>query len=227
LSFGVFLCPKSRSAMADHTVWPLYPPIVSGHTLHTDQYRFTFTVPHHAPTSVGIGTEEGGPLTNLVANLIDMPDSLSEDSFKIPVVTFFPQHFDFSDAQVGCIGWPVRHVSCDSVLSHCTKWAWEACSNQEVVSPFDSMYVRCDTTFMDTGSVSVSGGALSVFPMLVGEIDGGGSLPKDIADLVYKLEWMFDGDPTPQHSQTADCYGESLVVIADVDCRVDTTSLSD
>lgn len=170
----------------------------------------------------GVGPQEGGLLINLVADLINIPDSLSDDTVNILVMTFFPEHFCFSNPQGACIGWPVYDISCDTVLLRCTEWAWEACLNWEVVSepPFDSMYVQCDTIVIDTGSIIVLDGTLTVYPTLVGDIDGSGSLPMDIADLVYLVEWMFTGGPAPRCPLTADCNGDSLVDIADLVCWV-------
>ena len=247
MSFGVFLCPQLNPVKAVHsakvahpgeavqaantvyahkaaqTVGFFYPTPASGQTFHTDQYRITFVGPHHTLTTPGTGPQEGGLLINLVADLINMPDSLSEDSVNTLVMTIFPEHFCFSNPQGTCIGWPVYDFSCDTVLLRCTEWAWEACLNWVVVSepPLDSILVQCDTTMIDTGGVIVTGGTLSVIPTLVGDIDGSGSLPKDIADLVYLVEWMFDDGPAPRCSLTADCYGESLVDIADLVCWVD------
>ncbi|MDH3891706.1 MAG: hypothetical protein OEV49_11530 [candidate division Zixibacteria bacterium] len=196
----------------------------SGQTLHTNHTQITFAGPHHAPTTSKTGSQEGGLPISPVADLENMPDLLSDNAVNKPVMTFFPEHFCFSNPQAERIGWPVCNNSCDSVLLHCTEWAWEACLDWETVCDpsFDSLLVQCDTTLIDTGSVIAKGGTLSVISTLVGDIDGSGSLPKDIADLVYMVEWIFDGDPTPRCPLTTDRNGDGLVGTADLVCGVDT-----
>jgi hypothetical protein len=148
---------------------------------------------------------------------------LVDQSDNILVMTFFPQHFYFSNSHEICIGWPAHDISCETVLSHCTEWAWEASSDREVMfeAPFDSLYMQCDATLICTGGVVVRDDSLTVASTLVGDIDGSGLLLKDIADLVYLVEWMFDDSPAPICSLTADCNGDSLVDIADLVCWVD------
>ena len=93
----------------------------------------------------------------------------------------------------------------------------------EVVTepPFDSMHVQCDSMLINPDAIVVIDGSLTVVPTLVGDIDDSGSLPMDIADLVYLVDWMFAGGSPPICPQSADCDGDSTVDIADLVCWVE------
>ncbi|MCK4460506.1 MAG: hypothetical protein KAW46_01820, partial [candidate division Zixibacteria bacterium] len=170
------------------------------------------------PVTPGIGPQEGGLLINMIADVNDIPDTLTDSTVNILVMTQFAQHFCFSNPQGECIGDSNMVVTLDTTLLRCTLWAEEVCLHWQVVAepPFDSMIVQWDTTFVST--VVVYNGSLTVVPTLVGDIDDSGSLPMDIADLVYLVDWMFAGGSPPICPQSADCDGDSTVDIADLVC---------
>lgn len=172
----------------------------------------------------GFGPQEGGLLLYLTADLLESPDSPADDTVTIPWQTLLTEHFCFKSPQDGwgeCIGNPVMVVTLDTTFYRCTAWAGEICLNWQVVSgpPYDSMLVHWDTSFVV--NIEVNYGSLTVLPVLVGDIDGSGSLPMNIADLVYLVDWMFSGGPSPICPQSADCNGDSSADIADLVCWVD------
>ncbi len=173
------------------------------------------------PVTPGIGPQEGGLLIDMIADVYDIPDTLTDSTVNILVMTQFAQHFCFSNPQGECIGDSNMVVTLDTTLLRCILWAEEVCLNWKVVAepPFDSMIVQWDTTFVST--VVVYNGSLTVVPTLVGDIDDSGSLPMDIADLVYLVDWMFAGGSPPICPQSADCDGDSTVDIADLVCWVE------
>jgi hypothetical protein len=171
----------------------------------------------------GIGPQEGGLLINMIADVNDIPDTLTDSTVHILVMTQFTQYFCFSNPQGECIGRPMYDVVCDTTYLRCLSWAWEWCMQWEVVTepPFDSMHVQCDSMLINPDAIVVIDGSLTVVPTLVGDIDGSGSLPMDIADLVYLVDWMFAGGSPPICPQSADCDGDSTVDIADLVCWVE------
>ena len=171
----------------------------------------------------GIGPQEGGLLINMIADVNDIPDTLTDSTVHILVMTQFSQHFCFSNPQGECIGRPMYDIVCDTTYLRCLQWAWEWCMQWEVVTepPFDSMHVQCDSMLINPDAIVVIDGSLTVVPTLVGDIDDSGSLPMDIADLVYLVDWMFAGGSPPICPQSADCDGDSTVDIADLVCWVE------
>ena len=222
MSFSAFVCPRSHSADADVASTPLF---LSIDPTRTSEILLDITYiadPLNGSATDIIGPQEGGLLINMIADVNDIPDTLTDSTVHILVMTQFSQHFCFSNPQGECIGRPMYDIVCDTTYLRCLSWAWEWCMEWEVVTepPFDSVHVQCDSTVINPDAIVVIAGSLTVVPTLVGDIDGSGSLPMNIADLVYLVDWIFAGGSPPICPQSADCDGDSTVDIADLVCWV-------
>ncbi len=223
MSFSAFVCPRSHSADADVASTPLFLSIDATRTSEILLDITYIADPLNGSATDIIGPQEGGLLINMIADVNDIPDTLTDSTVHILVMTQFSQHFCFSNPQGECIGRPMYDIVCDTTYLRCLSWAWEWCMEWEVVTepPFDSVHVQCDSTVINPDAIVVIDGSLTVVPTLVGDIDGSGSLPMNIADLVYLVDWIFAGGSPPICPQSADCDGDSTVDIADLVCWVE------
>jgi len=226
LSFSVFLCPRSHSAATGVAPPPFSPSPDASQTPRTpfDNTRVADPLVESA-TYIIVGPQEGGLQISPTADLMRLPDSPAEDMVIIKQQTLIPQHFCFFTHQGESTGRPAVGPSCDTTFLRRNPWVWEECLAWKVVTapPFDSMAVPCGGAAVDSGGLVVIDGSPAVTPPPASDIDGSGSLPMNIADLVYLVDWMFAGGPPPICPQSADCNGDSAADVADMACWVDWT----
>ena len=177
------------------------------------------------PVTPGIPPQEGGVLIKLLAEVYDIPDTMTERTVNIHVETSTLDHFGFSDPWGNSIG-----IVCDTIPDTsfwlCTQWAGEVCLNWVRVygPPYDSFSIDgydiiC---YLDTSVVHVFDGSVTVLvppPPLYGDVNCNGSV--DIADLVYFVDYMFLGGPPSPCEENFDCDDDGLITITDLICLVD------
>ena len=73
------------------------------------------------------------------------------------------------------------------------------------------------------GTLTCYSGGLDAQTYICGDIDGSGSLPIDVADLVYLVDYMFNSGPEPPVLEAAnvDGIGGNTIDIADLVYMVD------
>ena len=175
------------------------------------------------PVTPGIPPQEGGVLIKLLAEVYDIPDTMTERTVNIHVETSTLDHFGFSDPWGNSIG-----IVCDTIPDTsfwlCTQWAGEVCLIWVRVygPPYDSISIDgydiiC---YLDTSVVHVFDGSVTVLvPPLYGDVNCNGSV--DIADLVYFVEYMFLGGPPSPCEENVDCDDDGMITVADLVCLVE------
>jgi hypothetical protein len=179
-----------------------------------------------APQTPGIGPQEGGVLVDLVADVYDIPDTMTDRTVNIMIVSSIPNYLCFATPDGQCIGYIVQIVP-DSNCFVCLAWAGEDCLAWQQ-TPWQPGGVGCDSTFVgldtviviDTAAVQVLNGSLTVRgPGSHGDMNNDGSV-LDISDLVFLVTYMFQGGPPPVYLWTADCDLSGGIDIADLVCWV-------
>jgi len=119
-----------------------------------------------APTTPGIAPQSGGLLIKLMADVLDIPDTLSDRSVDIMIQSNFLPHFNFSRPDGTTIGILQAEVP-DTNFWRCELWAGSTCLTWKRVSspPYDSLQIGVDTiSYIDTANVWLIDGALSIYP---------------------------------------------------------------
>ncbi|MFH1686328.1 MAG: hypothetical protein ABIE70_02250 [bacterium] len=175
------------------------------------------------PHPAGIAPQQGGVLVKLQAQVQDVPDSLIDRTVNILIQSDFLAHFNFSGPGGTSIGLAYEEVP-DTNCYVCVFWAGGVCLNWKRVSvpPMggcDSTDIGLDTLIsVDTSLVWLTDGSLTVLSIECGNIDGEGDGGPDIGDLVFLVNYMFNGGATPPAMWTADvnCDGSGNPDIGDL-----------
>lgn len=222
------------------------------------------------PSTGGIAPQQGGLLIKLLADVLDIPDTLVDRSVNILIQSNFLARFNFSRPDGSSIGILQAEVP-DTNYWYCEMWAGNVCLTWKRVSspPADSVEIGLDTiSYIDTANVWLANGSLTIDPVpdgkccygdpdpiacahniewacdtlvnsrwtvdfdcavadpcplgICGDVNGSGSLPADIADLVWLVDFMFVGGAPPipyWAGDIADCNGQ--IDIADLVWLVD------
>jgi len=166
------------------------------------------------------------PLVKVIADVYDIPDTMTERAVNIHVVTETIDHFSFSDPNGNSIGIMIDSFP-DTTWFICTEWSEpdpdSFCLNWEEVPgpPADSV----DITWVlygvvDTTKVVVTDGLLTVLLPICGDIDGSGGNP-NVADLTYLVEYLFFEGPPPPVIEMANVDRDSGINVADLTYLVD------
>ncbi len=157
-------------------------------------------------------TTEGFPpqtqpvtLIKLVANVLEVPDTLSDRTVSILVQYDFLDHFNFSDPQGNSIGLTFEEIL-DTNYYVCEQWAGEVCTEWQRVSlpPYDSLEVVTDSVaVVDTANVIVDNGSLTVTAGVCGDANDDGSV--DPIDLAFMVDFLFAGGATPSPNADVNC----------------------
>ncbi len=169
--------------------------------------------------------QEGGTLIRLVANVLDVPDSLTDRTVQIMLQHDFQHHFGFARPNGTSIGLTTIEVV-DTACFVCQLWEGDVClSWSEVSMPSpegcDSIWIETyEVPILDTSQVHIFDGSVTVGSIAMGDFDANG-LGTDIADLVYLVSFMFQDGPAMECVAAADCDGSGGDPnIADLICWV-------
>ena len=146
-------------------------------------------------------------LVNLIVNVFDVPDTLTDRTVNILVQYDFLDHFNFSDPDGNSIGLTYEQVL-DTNYYVCEQWAGEVCTEWRRVSlpPYDSLEVVQDSSaVVDTANVIIDNGSLSVATGICGDANGDGEV--DPVDLSLMVDFLFAGGTTLQPTADVDCSG--------------------
>jgi len=157
-------------------------------------------------TIPGIAPQGGGLLIKLLADVLDVPDTLQDRDVNIIVNHQFIDHFSFSKPDGSAIGLK-DSVIADTNYYVCTAWAGEVCLNWQRVSmpPADSTEILPDTiNVIDLDNVIIDDGSLTVLGGFCGDLDGSGSPEANVADLTFMVAYLFQGGPAPVPSWVGD-----------------------
>lgn len=145
----------------------------------------------------------GGLLVKVLADILDIPDTLTDRTVNLLVQTNFKDHFGLSRPNGSSIPW-VQEIVPDTACLQCQEWFGDVCSGwiEVTFGTCDSIEVGIDTiTVLDTANVKVANGSLTVLDGAVcGNLDGVVEpvLDIDITDLVFFVDWVFRGGPAPE-----------------------------
>ena len=156
--------------------------------------------------------QEGGTLIRLVADIQDIPDTLTDRTVQIMVQYNFLGHFSFARPNGSSIGLTTMEVV-DTTCFVCNYWVDDECLDWEIVSTpppggCDSIYIETyEVPILDTSQVHIFDGSVTIVPATLGDFDGN-SLGPDIADLIYLVSFMFLDGPPLECVSTSDCNGD-------------------
>jgi len=168
----------------------------------------------------GIAPQQGGLLIKLMADVYNIPDTMTNRTVNILVQHDFLDHFSFARPDGSSIGL-VKEEVLDTNYYVCTAWAGDVCLNWQRVSvpPADSVEILVDSTnVLDSLHVFIYDGSLVVDPgFICGDMDASGG-DVNIADLTYLVAYLFQGgpDPVPLAAGNIDCSTSEEPNIADL-----------
>lgn len=168
--------------------------------------------------SLAIPPQQDGLLLKMIADVFDPPDTMTDRTANILVQTDLLQHFCFSDPQGNCIGLTYDTIP-DTTFWVCLEWLEDSCLQWAQVStpPYDSISI--DWIVDPVLNVDIENGSVTIMSALWGDIDMNGRW--DIGDLVYLVDWFFNGGPEPTCPFEADCNGDGEIDISDLVCWVE------
>ena len=150
-------------------------------------------------TIQGIPPQNGDVLIKLLADVLNVPDTLTDRDVNILIQHNFIDHFSFSTPSGEPIGLKDTTVE-DTNYFICTAWSDDICLGWQRVSmpPADSMEVVQDTIkVIDYDMVFISDGSLEVLGGLCGDVDGSAGPQANVADLTFLVNYLFKGGPAP------------------------------
>lgn len=171
------------------------------------------------PTTSGIAPQQGGLLIKLLADVMNIPDTLVDREVNILIQSNFLAHFNFSRPDGSSIGILQAEVP-DTNYWLCTAWAGDICIRWKRVSspPADSIEIGLDTiSYIDTANVWLYDGSLVVDPPPDGKCCFGDPDPIGCAE---NIEWACDTLPNSKWSVASDCASADpcpLGICGDVD----------
>ncbi len=156
------------------------------------------------PTTPGIAPQQGGLLIKLLADVLDIPDTLSDRSVNMMIQSNFLAHFNFARPDGSSIGILQAEVP-DTNYWLCELWAGNTCLTWKRVStpPADSMEIGVDTvSYIDTANVWLVNGSLSIEPPPEGRCCYGDPDPVACA---LNIQWACDTLPNSKWTVGSDC----------------------
>ena len=178
-------------------------------------------------TTPGIGPQQGGILIKILADVFDIPDSMTERTVNMMIQHNTLDHFSFSRPDGTSIGILHREAP-DTNCWQCNVWVGEVCMDWErFTTPpdCDSIEVCCPDSFeivmgsvpyLDTIHVILEDGSVTVAEFICGDVDANGSV--NVGDLSYLVTYLFDGGPPPDPlaSGNVDCQGGDTPNVGDL-----------
>ncbi len=172
------------------------------------------------PYTSGIPPQQGGVLIKILADVMNVPDTLTDRDVNILINHEFIDHFSFSRPDGSSIGLK-DSVVFDTSYYICTGWAGDVCLYWQKVStpPADSIAVVEDTiSVLNMSTVYINDGSLTVLGGICGDIDGSGSAEANVSDLTYLVSYLFTGGPPPSPLWVGnvDCTGSDEPNVSDL-----------
>jgi hypothetical protein len=168
------------------------------------------------PTTLGIPPQQGGALINLLFDVFDVPDTMTDRTVNINISSQC-----FSDPDGNCIGEVVIDSVLDTTCYVCTVWVDSVCLNWEEVWPpppegCDSMIIEWGY-FLDTIGVFLYDGSITVVapPPICGDVNGDRFGP-NVADVTYFVDWFFFNGSPPPAIEAANVDGSGGVNVSDL-----------
>ena len=174
------------------------------------------------PTTPGIAPQAGGLLIKLVADVLNIPDTLVDREVNILIQSNFLARFNFSRPDGSSIGILQAEVP-DTNYWFCEMWAGPTCLVWKRVSspPADSMEIGLDTiSYIDTANVWLYDGSLVIDPPPDGKCCWDDNPDDSLILCTENIQWACDTLPDSRWTQGADCSGPDpcpLGICGDVD----------
>ncbi len=180
-----------------------------------------------ADTTPSIGPQQGGILIKILADVFDIPDTMTERTVNLMIQHDILDHCSFSRPDGTSIGILHKEVP-DTNCWHCNVWVGEVCVDWErVPTPpgCDTIEVCCPDSFviamdsvpyLDTIHVILEDGSVTVAEFTCGDVNADGAI--NVGDLTYMVEFLFFGGPAPQPmaSGNIDCQGGDTPNVGDL-----------
>jgi len=158
------------------------------------------------PIIAGLGPQtQPVTLIKLVADVFEIPDTLTDRTVNVLVQYDFLDHFNFSRPNGTSIGLAYKQIL-DTNYYVCDQWAGEVCTKWSRVSlpPYDSIAIVPDSVaVIDSQNVIVDNGSISVSAGVCGDANGDGFA--DPVDLSYLVDFLFSGGPFPDPAADVNC----------------------
>jgi len=172
------------------------------------------------PYTPGIPYPQTGsvPLVKILADIYDIPDSVSDRECIIYIQSSTLDHFYFADQNGNGIG-VITDTIFDSTCFVCIQWDGDECVYYEDTSDCsiaDSVEC-CDTIlngYLDTSVVSVDHGSLTVLGGVCGSVNGDESV--NLLDITYLINFLYKGGPPPPNMNLSDANGDCNVNLLDI-----------
>ena len=171
------------------------------------------------PSTEGILPQQGGLLIKLIADVLDIPDTLQDRTANILIQSNLLSRFNFSRPDGSSIGILHEEVP-DTNYWRCVLWGGSTCLTWQRVStpPYDSIEVGVDTiSYIDTVNVWLDDGALTIDPPPMGKCCFG--TPEPLTCMV-NIHWACDTLINGKWTEAADCSGPDpcpLGICGDID----------
>jgi len=176
-----------------------------------------------------IGPQQGGILIKILADVFEIPDSMTERTVNLMIQHNTLAHFSFSRPDGTSIGILHREEP-DTNCWRCEVWVEEVCMDWERISTPpdcdsigsdfccpDSFEIVMDSVpYLDTIHVILEDGSVTVAEFICADADASGDI--NVADLIYLVNFLFFGGPPPQPmaSGNVDCQGGESPNVADL-----------
>ncbi len=165
----------------------------------TDLFATAALFPDPGSPPPYISPQEGGRLFDLIVDVDNIPDTMSDRTVNLMIQNSFLERFCFARPDGSSIG-VIMEERLDTNYYRCTHWEGDSCLDWIQVSgpPFDSLETETHVYgVLDTSIVHVVPGALTVLPPVLLWGDANDDQSVDIADIVYLVNYMFQGGPGP------------------------------
>jgi hypothetical protein len=180
-------------------------------------------------TTYGIGPQQGGILIKILADVFDIPDTMTERTVNLMIQHNTLDHFGFSRSDGTSIG--ILHEDApDTNCWRCNVWVGEVCMDWERIStppdcdslgsdyccPDSFEVVMGSVPYLDTVHVILEDGSVTVAEFICGDVDAMGSV--NVGDLSYLVSYLFDSGPppVPLASGNVDCQGGDAPNVGDL-----------
>jgi len=177
------------------------------------------------PYTPGIGYPQFGetPLIKVLANVYDIPDSMTDRTVNIFMQHENAEQFGFYD-QNGDIICATLDTVYDTSWFECLAWIDDICLFWEEVAegPVDSVdsFWCCDTTvalMLDTAKVNVLNGTLRVLPSdCMSRGDANNDESRNLLDITFLISYLYKSGSAPLYPEHADADGNAIINLLDI-----------
>ncbi|MCH8027401.1 MAG: hypothetical protein IID63_04690 [candidate division Zixibacteria bacterium] len=168
------------------------------------------------PITPGFAPQSGGTLINMLADVLDVSDTVTNRIVNMAINTIFIDNFNIVMADPSWSPWTFE-TYWDTIGWICTDWLIDTTQNppdtvaclswqHTSIPPWDSIVVVLDSIIsLDTTRICITDGSLEVLlrSYICGDANGDGT-PGNILDLTFLVDRIFRGGPPSDPPEAAD-----------------------